>query len=152
MSDPAQITVTTGPDRGRVFELADEVMHIGRGPENDIVLSDPSLAEHQASIVSRGGRYAIFSPEEDAVQVDENAIPSDQWVWLPEEARISIGERTVVQFRSAAVLAGPASAAPATGFATSVTSVEDNPPVHTHSTRSIATNGAALSSWVGPNQ
>jgi hypothetical protein len=99
MPAAAQLTVTSGPDRGRVFDLGEEeLVHIGTGPENHVVLSDPAIAEHQASIVSRNGRYAIFTPQSGSVDVDGDRIPADQWVWLPDVARIRIGQRTAVQF------------------------------------------------------
>lgn len=100
MSSPAQITVTSGPDRGRTFDLADELVHIGSGPENQVTLTDPSIADHQASIVCRQGRYAIYTPIAEAVNVDGDPLPPDQWVWLPEESRIKLGGRTAVLFTS----------------------------------------------------
>lgn len=94
----AQLTVTSGPDRGRTFDLAEELVHIGRGAENQVVLRDPTLEDHQASIVCRQGRYAIYTPIAETVDVDGDPLPPDQWVWLPDEAKIRIGERTSVVF------------------------------------------------------
>lgn len=96
----AQIEITTGPDRGKQFTLVDELAHIGRHPENQIVLVDPGLVEHQASIVHRGGRYAIFTPVENSVEVDSQIIPADSWVWLPTQARVKLGKRTTFTFTS----------------------------------------------------
>ena len=56
MGDPATITVTRGPARGEFFELSEELVHIGRGEGNQLVLADDDLAEHQASIAFRNGR------------------------------------------------------------------------------------------------
>lgn len=93
----ATITVTSGPDRGRVFECGDEVLHIGRGIENQIVLEDADLQEHQASLVRREGRYAIYTPLREAVDVNGSTIPPDQWVWLPPGGRVRLGRRTVLE-------------------------------------------------------
>ena len=78
MSSSATITVTSGPARGTVFPLNDELMHLGRAATNQIVLDDPDLPDHQASIVKRNGRYAIYATGEAAIEVDGNVIPAEQ--------------------------------------------------------------------------
>lgn len=94
----AKITITSGPDRGKVFELNDELVNIGHGPDNEVPLSDASLEDYQASITSRKGRYAIYTPLERVIEVDGNAIPADRWVWLPPHARVRVSPRTAFQF------------------------------------------------------
>jgi len=96
----AKLSVTTGPDRGRTFDLDDELVHIGRGAGNQIVLSDDTLAEHQASIVRRNGRFAIYTTAIDGIEIEGNPIPPERWVWLPTEASIRISRRTLCQFVS----------------------------------------------------
>lgn len=98
MSQICRIVVTTGPERGKVFELEEELVHIGRAPENQIVLEDPGLSEHQATILHKNGRFAIYRPDEADVEVDGSQVPSEQWVWLPIEARLQFGRRTSCQF------------------------------------------------------
>lgn len=98
MTDSATITITSGPDRGKMFQLDSEQVSIGCGADNAIALSDQTLDKHQASIVHRKGRYAIYSPLTDAVEVEGNVIPAECWVWLPKTARIRISERTSLQF------------------------------------------------------
>ncbi|MBL8849215.1 MAG: hypothetical protein JNG89_06005 [Planctomycetaceae bacterium] len=100
MSPAATITVTDGPDTGRAFPLSDDLVHIGRGADNQVVLSDGALADHQASIVRRQGRFAIYSPESGAVQVDGNDIPPERWVWLPRTAMIQLGTKTILRLDS----------------------------------------------------
>jgi len=98
MSEFCRIVVTTGPDRGKVFEPVEELVHIGRAAESHIVLDDPSVSEHQASLLRKNGRYAIFHPADSDVQVDGQTIPADQWVWLPSDVRVQFGRRTTCQF------------------------------------------------------
>jgi hypothetical protein len=98
MPETATITVTRGPDRGKSFEISDDLIHIGRGAANQIPLDDPSIADHQASIVSRNGRYAIYTPLDNAVNVDGSVIPSERWIWLPGTAHVRIGKRTEFEF------------------------------------------------------
>ena len=92
-----RIVVTTGPDRGKVFEVDEELIHIGRADENQIVLDDPSLPDHQASILRKNGRFAIFRPADADVQVDGADIPTEKWVWLPNDVRLQFGRRTSCQ-------------------------------------------------------
>lgn len=99
MSDRARLTVTTGPDRGRVFELAEEMSNIGRGTKNEIALTDLQVSEHHATLMSRNGRYAIYVLRKDSVEVDGNVIPAEQWVWLPDTARIKMSTYTGLRFQ-----------------------------------------------------
>lgn len=96
-SNSCRIVVTTGPDRGKVFEVAEELIHIGRADENQIVLDDPSLPDHQASVLRKNGRFAIFRPVDAEVQVDGADIPTEKWVWLPTDVRLQFGRRTSCQ-------------------------------------------------------
>ncbi|HVJ66660.1 MAG TPA: FHA domain-containing protein, partial [Caulifigura sp.] len=90
----------TGPDEGRSFDVLQELAHIGRDTDAQIVLTDPAVARHQASIARRGGRYALFTPFDGGALVDGAAVPADRWVWLPSMAEIQLGEETVIRFES----------------------------------------------------
>jgi hypothetical protein len=98
MSMCATITVTAGPDRGKVFELTAEMVRLGKSSENEIVFSDAQVGDHHASIVRREGRYAIFASQPDVLEIDGTEVPAERWVWLPESATIRVGERTIVAF------------------------------------------------------
>lgn len=95
---PARLVVMTGPDRGKSFDVSEELTHVGRGSDNQIVLQDPDLGEHQISLADRNGRYAVFTPVSDVVSVEGTTIPSDKWVWLPEQAEIKLSRRTQLKF------------------------------------------------------
>lgn len=98
MRQASRIVVTTGPERGKSYELSEELVHIGRSNENQIVLDDPGLAEHHASILQRDGRFAIYRPDGANVEVDGAEIPSEKWVWLPNNSKLQFGRRTSCQF------------------------------------------------------
>ncbi len=98
MSETAKITFTTGPDRGKEFELADDLVHIGRSADNQIVLEDTVLADRQASIVRRNDRYAIYTSIESTVEIDGSVIPAERWVWLPSRGTVRLGKRTAFEF------------------------------------------------------
>ncbi len=94
----ATITVTAGPDRGKVFELAGEMVRLGTAPDNEVIFSDNQVGDHHASIVRREGRFAIFSAVAEGIEVDGTQVPAERWVWLPEAATIRVGARTSIEF------------------------------------------------------
>ncbi|MFN0054724.1 MAG: hypothetical protein ACKV0T_21340 [Planctomycetales bacterium] len=99
MTSRAKITVTTGPDRGKWCALSGELTRVGRGPENDLVLTDPQLpADDLASIVQRDGRFAIITMLPGGIEIDGTEVPSERWVWLPESAQIRVSRRTSLEF------------------------------------------------------
>lgn len=113
MNASARITVTTGPDRGRLLEIIDESVSIGASPESSLVLNDPLLAERQLSITRRGARHAIFVTGTDEIEVDGTRIPPDRWVWLPQTASIHVTRRTMLEFTSLTTLSEADYEAPA---------------------------------------
>jgi len=125
MTSRAKITVTTGPDRGKSCAVAEEVVRVGRSPENDLVLSDPQLADHLASIVQREGRYAIITTVSGGVEIDGTEVPVERWVWLPEEAEIRVSRRTALQFVQGA--SSTADAGPQESGAETVTETQPTP-------------------------
>ena len=98
----ARLVVTAGPDVGKSFGLNAEMVHLGTADDNQIVLSDDSLAEHQASIASRNGRFAIYVPPGQMVEIEGNAIPTEKWVWLPAAATLRMGTATSCRFEASA--------------------------------------------------
>jgi hypothetical protein len=91
----AHLAILSGPDAGKRFGLTEELIHIGRADDNQIVLSDPELAEHQASLASRNGRYAIYVPSGLRVELEGNPVPPEKWVWLPATANLRFGSSTL---------------------------------------------------------
>ncbi|MBN2125886.1 MAG: FHA domain-containing protein, partial [Deltaproteobacteria bacterium] len=53
------IRVLTGPMEGRTFELRGHTATVGRAPENDIRLDDPTVSRRHALISLKRDRYAI---------------------------------------------------------------------------------------------
>ena len=54
-----KVAVLSGSARKRLFELQKEIAYIGRGPENDIAIDDPSVSRVHAKLVQKGSRYFI---------------------------------------------------------------------------------------------
>jgi pSer/pThr/pTyr-binding forkhead associated (FHA) protein len=44
---------------GVTHELVDEAITIGRGPDNTIVVNDPSISTHHAQLLLEGGTYRL---------------------------------------------------------------------------------------------
>ncbi len=108
----AILTVTTGPDRGQTFALTDEFIHIGSGPDSQVLLTDPQVSEHLASLANRNGRFAIFTPIDNAIAVDGNSLKADQWVWLPARATIKVTAKTTLTFQATSTDAALATSTP----------------------------------------
>lgn len=98
MDKTAQLVIQTGPDQGQVFPLQSELVRLGSGDGNEIVLSDATLAEHHASIVYREGRFAIVTTHAGGLHIDETPVPPERWIWLPEQASIRLSPQTLLQF------------------------------------------------------
>jgi len=98
MDKTAQLSVRTGPDQGQTFPLETELVRLGLGADNEIVLTDPALAEHHASIVYREGRFAIVTTHPDGLQIDDTPVPPERWIWLPEQASIRLSPQTMLHF------------------------------------------------------
>ncbi|MDA0917636.1 MAG: FHA domain-containing protein [Planctomycetota bacterium] len=135
-----RIVVTTGPDRGKVFEVDEELIHIGRADENQIVLDDPSLPDHQASILRKNGRFAIFRPTDAEVQVDGADIPAEKWVWLPNDVRLQFGRRTSCQLTYEMSLDNEPASSPKPAAAKAATSKSKLRPVAVPQAGNVSTN------------
>ena len=49
-----KIFIISGPDRGEVFSINNEITTVGRSPDNDIVISDKGVSRHHARFIKRG--------------------------------------------------------------------------------------------------
>ena len=57
---PAKLTVISGPDRGRGFEVSDDQkLVIGRGETTATKLRDPTVSRMHCQIAAEGGRFTI---------------------------------------------------------------------------------------------
>src|SRR6185295_5502675 len=54
-----RLTVRQGPVPGKVFELAKDVMTIGRDVNNDLVINDSEVSRNHARLTSQSGGYLI---------------------------------------------------------------------------------------------
>jgi DNA-binding NtrC family response regulator len=54
-----RITVTTGPEAGKILETEKDVIRIGSVPDNDIVIKDPAVSRNHLEVHKRNGEYVI---------------------------------------------------------------------------------------------
>jgi dipeptidyl aminopeptidase/acylaminoacyl peptidase len=56
---PAKLTFESGPFAGRIIALPNQMVTIGRAPDNDIVVGDPATSGRHGRIEVRGGAFWI---------------------------------------------------------------------------------------------
>lgn len=93
----AILEVQSGPDQGKRFPLDGELLHMGRGTDNHIVLSDPQLGEFHASMSVSGNQFALYANESQEIQVGETRLPRQQWVPISTTEAIQLGGSTTVR-------------------------------------------------------
>jgi hypothetical protein len=56
---PAKLTFESGPFAGRIVAVPNQMVTVGRAPDNDIVVSDPATSGRHGRIEVRGGAFWI---------------------------------------------------------------------------------------------
>ncbi len=54
MTDSSRLVMTQGPEPGKTFTLDQEVLTVGRDPNNDIVINHPQVSRKHARVTRRG--------------------------------------------------------------------------------------------------
>lgn len=142
MALKGKITVTSGPDRGKSVDLTDELVRVGKGEGNQLVLSDATAADFHLNILQREGRFAVSTQASEGITVEGNSVPPDRWVWLPNLALIQLTRRTALEFECDADQNGPAAPSASPEAATTTF------PLNTQTASSP--NTATISSTVVP--
>ena len=71
---PAKLTFESGPFAGRIVALPNQMVTVGRAPENDVVVSDPATSGRHGRIEVRGGAFP--SVEHTFSSEKPNAMPA----------------------------------------------------------------------------
>lgn len=92
------ITVVSGPDKGRVYRLADDVRHrVGRH-RGSIALDDRSVSSHHAELSETGGQWAVTDMgSSNGTFVNKHRLEPNESVDIDDGDRIQFG-RTMVVF------------------------------------------------------
>lgn len=102
----AVLKFVRGPEKGKQFEVRDELVHLGRGKESQFRLRAKDLQDYELSIVLRNNRFAIYAARDEAVTVEGNVLPAEKWVWLPEQTLVKVGKQTEFEFEVQQVAKG----------------------------------------------
>lgn len=97
MGQGARIVVCNGPDRGRTFPVTGDVVHIGRGMDNNIVLADPEILDYHFSVSYRDGQCAVSAASTGGVVINGQSIPAEQWVAIAPPARVQVSVETELE-------------------------------------------------------
>lgn len=54
-----KLYIIEGPSKGKSFDLGEETLSLGRGPENSIQIDDPSISHRHMKLEKREGRFFI---------------------------------------------------------------------------------------------
>ncbi len=89
-----KLSVVKGPHAGQVFDLNKDMIVIGRGPENDVVLmNDPQVSRSHASIVLVERDFEIIKvSQKNAIMVDGESV--DRWK-LVNGSSFTIGDSEI---------------------------------------------------------
>ncbi len=94
---PVLLEILTGPDQGKTFPLESELLHIGRGADNGVILSDPQIGDFHASVSQQQGQLSLYANEANQIRVAGTLVPGQQWVHVPPDAKIHLGGQTEVR-------------------------------------------------------
>ena len=57
--ESGSIRFLTGPLAGSIFQISKPIITFGREPDNDIVISDPTVSRQHARLVNNAGQWSI---------------------------------------------------------------------------------------------
>jgi PAS domain S-box-containing protein len=114
-----RLHIIGGPEKGLSFELNVGSTSVGRGPENDIQVDDPSVSRNHLRISCTQGRYMVEDLESyNGTLVEGKPIPAGRAHEVAEGHIICIGDTSLV-------LGGPCEhESPTAGYAISLTGPE----------------------------
>ena len=79
---PAKIAVVDGPGKGKVHWVESSVVRIGSHPQSDLLIPDPDLPHHAATIEFRNGEYHAHNRCDTEVMVEGIAVcPNEYGIW-----------------------------------------------------------------------
>jgi len=89
----ALLTFESGPFAGRIIALPDQMVSIGRAPDNDVVVGDPATSGHHGRIEVRNGSFWISDlGSTNGTQVNGEPVIERQ---LSHGDSIAIGQNTL---------------------------------------------------------
>jgi len=91
--------VIDGPDKGKSFNLNDDITTIGRSPDNDIRISDKGVSRHHGRFLKKEDKIFVVDLNSlRGVFIDGEKIEPGQEVEIKKESNLRIG-RTTLSFQ-----------------------------------------------------
>ena len=104
-----RLTVRRGPEPGTVYELADEVVTIGRSPHNTVVLNDDQISRTHVRLVRAGPDYELHDlGSSNGTFVDGQRIATSRL--LPPLCLIELGDSITLAYERASAPEAPRAA------------------------------------------
>ena len=89
----AMLTFESGPFAGRIVALPNQMITMGRAPDNDVVVGDPATSGHHGRIEVRTGSFWISDlGSTNGTQVNGQQVIEKQ---LTDGDMIAIGQNTL---------------------------------------------------------
>jgi len=83
----------SGPRQGDTVSIGARTLSVGRSPDNDIVIDDPTVSRRHATITHDGGRYYIEDLQSTSgVKVNGRNIIKEP---IPAGARVKLGNTEI---------------------------------------------------------
>ena len=88
-----KVYIMNGPDKGRMYEVKKNTIHIGRSPENDIQIKDKSVSRVHVRIVKQANKYLITDlKSRNGTFIDGVRIGSEMEYEVKEGMPVAIGK------------------------------------------------------------
>jgi pSer/pThr/pTyr-binding forkhead associated (FHA) protein len=89
----AKLYILGGPEKGKSFDLGNDLMTIGRGPESDIRLSDESVSRKHLEIVRKRDKYFIKDlTSKNGTYVNDEQIKPEKPLEIEQGQPVAIGK------------------------------------------------------------
>ena len=94
-----KLYVSDGPDKGKSFDLNDDITTIGRSPDNDIRISDKGVSRYHGKFLKKDDKILVVDLNSlRGVFIDGEKIEPGQEVEIKKESNLLIG-RTTLSFQ-----------------------------------------------------
>jgi pSer/pThr/pTyr-binding forkhead associated (FHA) protein len=88
-----KVYIMNGPDKGRMYEVKKNTIHIGRSPENDVQIKDKSVSRVHVRIVKQGNKYFVTDlKSRNGTFIEGVRIASDIEYEVKEGMPVAIGK------------------------------------------------------------
>lgn len=96
----AQLIMRRGPKPGKVYEITDQIVQIGRGARNDIIIEDHDVSREHCRLVRTESVYEIYDLDSSNGTFVNGQRVRDNWP-LPVQSIIELGESITLEFTPA---------------------------------------------------